>query len=153
MSRNGVTGWFQVFITPFSSSSPITTRNGWALLWYFRGGSPTDRPNNIKKPLRSKTTGCPPSSRGRNGQEDLIPPGAHPPDVLGLMPPGLKPDKAHLYKTSFCKRWVSWMETLRKNTPANAKEKHRKAVGTGKLKRAEAVFLEYMAHSSSFLSI
>ncbi|CAJ1409417.1 unnamed protein product [Effrenium voratum] len=41
----------------------------------------------------------------RRQEEDLIPPGAHPPDVLGLMPPGLKPDKAHLYKTSFCKRW------------------------------------------------
>jgi len=31
--------------------------------------------------------------------KELIPPGAHPPDVLGMMPPGLKPEKAHLYKT------------------------------------------------------
>lgn len=44
-----------------------------------------------------------PMEQGRGGQwrcaaQDLIPPGAHPPDVLGLLPPGLKPDKAHLYK-------------------------------------------------------
>lgn len=38
-------------------------------------------------------------------QEALAPPGALPPDVGGIVPPGMNPTKMHLYKTTYCKRW------------------------------------------------
>jgi len=37
--------------------------------------------------------------------EAIAPPGALPPDVGAILPPGINPSKAHLYKTSYCKRW------------------------------------------------
>ena len=53
--------------------------------------------------------------------KELIPPGAHPPDVLGLMPPGLKPEKAHLYKTPSGASVVgesTWLRDVESTPPA-----------------------------------
>merc|ERR1712136_265550 len=41
------------------------------------------------------------------GMSAIAPPGALPPDFPSLLPPGLRMDKAHLYKTTYCKRWES----------------------------------------------
>lgn len=36
---------------------------------------------------------------------EVAPPGPHPPDIGGSLPPGVRAGKEHLYKTSYCKRW------------------------------------------------
>merc|ERR1712039_370208 len=41
----------------------------------------------------------------RQEESAVAPPGALPPDEVTAIPPGVKPDKLHLYKTSTCKRW------------------------------------------------
>ena len=46
-------------------------------------------------------------SSARAGMSAIAPPGALPPDFPSLLPPGLWMDKAHLYKTTYCKRWES----------------------------------------------
>lgn len=41
----------------------------------------------------------------RQEEITLAPPGALPPDAPAAVPPGVKADKVHLYKTTTCKRW------------------------------------------------
>merc|ERR1719223_746618 len=45
------------------------------------------------------------ASERRRQEDDIAPPGAHPPDYPGTLPPGLRSDKMHLYKTTYCKRY------------------------------------------------
>jgi len=41
----------------------------------------------------------------RRQEEALAPPGPLPPDRPGSLPPGMRAEKMHLYKTTYCKRW------------------------------------------------
>mmetsp|Transcript_106405 Transcript_106405/g.343273 ORF Transcript_106405/g.343273 Transcript_106405/m.343273 type:complete len:323 (-) Transcript_106405:51-1019(-) len=44
-------------------------------------------------------------SERRRQEEALAPPGPLPPDRPGSLPPGMRAEKMHLYKTTYCKRW------------------------------------------------
>lgn len=45
------------------------------------------------------------NERRRQEDQTLAPPGPLPPDRPGALPPGMRAEKMHLYKTTYCKRW------------------------------------------------